>query len=136
LDTGAPISAAILRRWACDARILPVVYNSAGAVLDVGQERRLFTGALRRALIARDGGCTFPGCDRPPSWCGHHIISWIDGGPTSLENAALLCGHHHRVIHAGAWMTRLGPDRHPEFVPPPHIDPARLPRRNHYHRRP
>jgi hypothetical protein len=42
------------------------------------------------ALIAREGGCSFPGCGHPPQWCDrHHIIDWIDGGPTDLENLKL-----------------------------------------------
>jgi hypothetical protein len=49
-------------------RFLPAVLGGDGQVLDVGRERRLFTGPLRRALVLRDGGCAFPGCDRPPRW--------------------------------------------------------------------
>jgi hypothetical protein len=44
-------------------------------VLDVGRTRRLFVGALRHALELRDGGCAFPGCDRPPRWCQARITS-------------------------------------------------------------
>jgi len=65
LDSGATISVAEARRLACDARIVPAVLSGDGHVLDLGRARRLFTGPLRRALILRDGGCTFPGCDRP-----------------------------------------------------------------------
>jgi len=135
LDTGEFLSASVVRRLACDARILPVVLGHDGAALDVGRNRRLFTGALRRALVLRDGGCAFPGCDRPPRWCdAHHRVSWLDGGPTSLDNGVLLCGQHHRLVHAGDWQVRLGADRRPEFIPPPHIDPDRRPRQNHHHR--
>ncbi|HEV7963613.1 MAG TPA: DUF222 domain-containing protein [Actinoplanes sp.] len=67
LDDGSPLSAAAARRLACDAAILPAVLGSTGQVLDVGRERRLFTGPLRRALILRDRGCAFPGCGRPPA---------------------------------------------------------------------
>ena len=77
LDTGEMLSAESVRRLACDAGIIPAVLDSAGLPLDVGREQRLFKGALRRALVLRDGGCAFPGCDRPPKWCeGHHPISW------------------------------------------------------------
>ncbi|MEH0930333.1 HNH endonuclease, partial [Micromonospora sp. CPCC 205558] len=73
---------------------------------------------------------------RPPRWCdGHHIRHWADGGTTSLDNAVLLCGHHHRHLHHGDWAVQLGRDGHPEFVPPAWLDPEQLPRRNHYHRR-
>ncbi|MEU5784124.1 HNH endonuclease signature motif containing protein [Micromonospora lupini] len=136
LDVGLRLTAETVRRLACDAAILPAVLGSAGQVLDVGRQRRLVSGPLRRALVLRDGGCAFPGCDRPPRWCAaHHIRHWADGGPTSLDNAVLLCGHHHRHVHQSDWAVRLGADGHPEFVPPAWLDPDQLPRRNHYHRR-
>ncbi|WP_347403509.1 DUF222 domain-containing protein [Micromonospora sp. WMMD967] len=136
LDSGLQLSAEAVRRLACDARILPAVLDGNGQVLDVGRQRRLITGSLRRALVLRDRGCAFPGCDRPPRWCdGHHIRHWADGGDTSLDNAVLLCGHHHRHLHHGDWAVRLGGDGHPEFVPPAWLDPEQLPRRNTYHRR-
>ncbi|MEU7944504.1 DUF222 domain-containing protein [Micromonospora taraxaci] len=136
LDIGLRLTPDTVRRLACDATVLPAVLGGAGQVLDVGRQRRLITGALRRALVLRDGGCAFPGCDRPPRWCAaHHIRHWADGGPTSLDNAVLLCGHHHRHVHRGEWTVRLGDDDHPEFIPPAWLDPEQLPRRNHYHRR-
>ncbi|RQX02676.1 HNH endonuclease signature motif containing protein [Micromonospora inaquosa] len=136
LDVGLRLAPDTVRRLACDAAILPAVLGGAGQVLDVGRQRRLVTGPLRRALVLRDGGCAFPGCDRPPRWCAaHHIRHWADGGPTSLDNAVLLCGHHHRHIHQTEWVVRLGDDGHPEFVPPAWLDPEQVPRRNHYHRR-
>ena len=105
-------------------------------MLDYGRSRRLITGALRRALVLRDGGCAFPGCDRPARWCdGHHVIAWQDGGSTCLENSVLLCGFHHRVIHRRRWSVRIAADGHPEFIPPAYLDPTRTPRRNIYHRR-
>ncbi|MFJ2084738.1 DUF222 domain-containing protein [Micromonospora chokoriensis] len=136
LDIGLHLTPDTVRRLACDATILPAVLGSTGQVLDVGRQRRLVTGALRRALVLRDGGCAFPGCDRPPRWCAaHHIHHWADGGPTNLTNAVLLCGHHHRHIHHSEWTVRLGDNGNPEFVPPAWLDPDQLPRRNHYHRR-
>ena len=136
LDIGQQLTAETVRRLACDATILPAVLGGTGQVLDVGRQRRLITGPLRRALVLRDRGCAFPGCDRPPRWChAHHIHHWTDGGPTNLNNAVLLCGHHHRHLHHSDWTVHLGSDGHPEFVPPAWLDPEQLPRRNHYHRR-
>ncbi|MEH1127700.1 HNH endonuclease signature motif containing protein [Micromonospora sp. CPCC 206061] len=136
LDCGDRLSAEQVRKLACDARIMPVVLGGDGQVLDAGQARRLFTGALRRALVARDGGCAFPGCDRPARWChGHHVKAWTAGGATALDNGVLLCGHHHRVIHQGEWQVRMAADGRPEFIPPAYLDPARRPRRNTYHLR-
>jgi len=137
LDTGAPISPAEARRLACDAHIVPAVLGGDSQVLDLGRTRRLFTGPIRRALILRDGGCTFPGCDRPARWAeGHHLIPWANGGTTTLTNACLICRRHHRLLHnTSGWQARLGPDGHPEFLPPATIDPERRPQRNTYHHR-
>jgi hypothetical protein len=127
LDDGSQVCPATLRRLACDAQVLPVVLNGHGQVLDVGRERRLFTGSLRRALAVRDRGCAFPGCDRPPRWTNaHHIVHWADGGKTSIDNGVLLCGHHHRVIHHGDWRVRVVKGR-PVFTPPAYVDPERKP---------
>ena len=88
---------------------------------------------IRRAMVTRDRGCAFPGCDRPPAWCdGHHIQHWADGGPTALANLVLLCGHHHRTIHHHGWQARIDQGL-PEFIPPPWIDPGQTPRRNRLH---
>jgi hypothetical protein len=137
LEDGTPISAAAARRLACDAAILPAVLGGASQPLDLGRTRRLFTGPLRRALVLRDRGCAFPGCDRPPGWCeAHHIRHWADGGPTTLANGVLLCGAHHRLVEHGDWEVRLAADGIPQFRPPPWIDPHRRPRRNHLHDHP
>jgi hypothetical protein len=136
LDTGAQLSPEAVRRIACDCGVIPAVLDGVGVPLDVGRERRLITGTLRRALVLRDRGCAFPGCDRPPRWCqGHHVIHWLDGGSTSLDNSVLLCGHHHRLIHHGDWTVDIATDGLPEFIPPAHLDPSQTPRRNTFHRR-
>jgi hypothetical protein len=131
IQWGGLISPATARRIACCAGIQRVVLDPNGAVLDVGREYRTATPAQFAALTARDGGCVFPGCTRPSAWCiAHHIAHWADGGPTDLDNLALLCGHHHTVVHHHGWDVRLGPDRLPDFYPPPWVDPDREPRRN------
>jgi Domain of unknown function (DUF222)/HNH endonuclease len=136
LDTGDQLTPAAARQLACDALIIPAVLGGHSQPLDLGRARRLIDGPLRRALVLRDRGCAFPGCERPPEWCnGHHIRSWADGGPTSLANAVLLCGRHHRVIHRGEWIVQIGPHGYPEFTPPHYIDRERRPVRNNIHRR-
>jgi hypothetical protein len=123
LDDGTLVSPASARRLACDAAIIPAVLGTASQPLDVGRQRRLVTGPLRRAVLLRDRGCSFPGCDRPPSWVSiHHLVHWVDGGPTSLANSAALCGHHHRTVHHGQWrVTMNATDGHPDFWPPDHL---------------
>ena len=138
LPDGERVTAATTRRVACDARVLPFVLGGASQILDAGRSRRLAHGALRRALNLRDGGCAFPGCDRPARWCdAHHLQAWSDGGPTDLDNLVLLCRHHHRLLHdpAGGWQVNLGADRLPNFVPPAWTDREQRPRRNLYHPR-
>ncbi|MCI1747943.1 MAG: HNH endonuclease [Acidipropionibacterium sp.] len=102
-----PVDAGSLRRMCCDAGILPVVLGGESQVMDMGQERRLVTGAIRRALELRDGGCIFPDCTVPANLCqAHHIIPWWDEGPTSLENLALLCRHHHALVEPDRYHSR------------------------------
>ena len=120
LDTGEHLSPQQARRVACDAGITPVVLDGDSQVLDLGRTRRLVSAALRRALVVRDGGCCFPGCDRPARWCqAHHVVAWVDGGDTTLTNLALTCGFHHRLVHHDGWEIRIGTDGHPEWIPHP-----------------
>jgi hypothetical protein len=99
---GEALSAATIRRLACDAHILPIVLGSDSQPLDVGTTVRLATGPMRKALITRDKGCVC--CGAPPIYCdAHHVISWIDGGETKIDNLVLLCKRCHRDLHAGSW---------------------------------
>jgi hypothetical protein len=134
-ESGARLDAETARRMACDAGIVPIVLGGAGEPLDLGRARRFFTPAQRQALAVRDGGCAFPHCGRPPSWCeAHHMRPWEQGGPTDVSEGVLLCRPHHRLVHGGGWSVRRGKDGIPEFIPPPHVDPLRQPRRNILHR--
>ena len=132
LDTGGTLSAAELRRLACDAGITPIVLGGTSQVLDLGRTRRSFSLAQRRAIIVRDQGCTATGCTRPPSDCDvHHQQEWDNGGPTDVDNGALACEFHHQKIHREGWTIRLAPNGYPELVPPTSIDPQQRPRQHH-----
>ncbi|WP_130347642.1 HNH endonuclease signature motif containing protein [Herbihabitans rhizosphaerae] len=132
-DFGALITPQTIRQIACDAGITPIVLNSEGQPLDVGREQRTATPAIRAALIARDKGCTFPGCDRPPEWTdAHHIIHWLNGGITSEETMTLLCRFHHTIIHQQDWEIIMR-DGFPYYIPPAWVDPQRKPIRNTMH---
>jgi hypothetical protein len=90
------------RRIACDASVSRVITRGPSEPLDVGRRTAVVPPGLRRAVAVRDGGCRFPGCDRPPSWCdAHHVLHWADGGATKLSNLVLLCRAHHRMAHQG-----------------------------------
>jgi hypothetical protein len=128
LRWAGPISAEAARRLACDAGMVPAVLGGAGEPLDVGRLSYPVTAAIRRALEARDGGCAFPGCLRPPAWCAaHHIEHWAQGGSTAMSNLVLLCDRHHVVVHHQGWIVRIAENAMPEFTPPPWIDPAQVP---------
>ncbi len=121
-ETAEELSASAVRRLCCDADVIPAVLGSAAEVLDVGRAQRLVTAAIWRALVARDAHCRFPHCARPPIMChAHHVEHWVDGGPTSLDNLLLLCGHHHRLVHAGPWTVRVTAGGGVEVDPPPGV---------------
>ena len=103
-----PIHRHDIERLLCDCTVSRVVTGPDGLPLDVGRHRRTVPPALRRALVARDAGCRYPGCDRPPGWTdAHHVVPWHAGGPTSLDNTLLLCDHHHTIAHQPGWLVKL-----------------------------
>ncbi|ONI87135.1 hypothetical protein ALI22I_21985 [Saccharothrix sp. ALI-22-I] len=136
LDGDHYLSEAQARRIACNAKIIPVVMGGDSEVLDPGRTKRTVNVAQRKALHARDRGCAFPGCSRPPKWTdAHHVRHWADGGDTDLGNLVLLCRAHHSLVHHSQWsITMTGGV--PVFIPPRHVDPAQLPRQNLLHRPP
>ncbi|UNQ37915.1 HNH endonuclease [Prescottella equi] len=122
-----PLSIATARRIACDCHLTPIVVDD-GVPLNLGRTSRTVSKKQRRALIARDHGCAFPGCGAPPAHCeGHHITHWADGGPTDLDNLVLLCRYHHQLLHHSHWDVKIGADRHPWFTPPSTVDPYKKP---------
>ena len=104
MEFSLPISSTSVQRMACDCSVTRVLLDQDSVTIDVGRSKRVVAGPLRRALNVRDGQCRWPGCERPASWCdGHHIVHWIDGGETDLDNLVLLCRRHHRMVHEGGW---------------------------------
>jgi hypothetical protein len=123
-----PISLATVERHVCSAGTETVIFDEYGQPLNLEREQRLYTGAQRRALAARDGGCRFPGCERPPSWAeAHHIRHWKrDRGPTNIENGILLCKHHHLLVHNNGW--EITHERGEYWIiPPPSVDAEQRP---------
>ena len=138
-DLSTAMSDATARTLCCDPVLRTVVLDSLGNPVDLGRRTRLVPPGLRRSLEVRDGGCVFPDCDAPSSWCdAHHVIHWADGGPTSAQNLASLCRHHHGVTHRTGWTmtadsaraqrftwtrpdgTVLRSQRRSDHPPPPH----------------
>ena len=93
-------------RILCDASLSRVVMSAEGLPLDVGRASPTWPAAIRRAIIARDHRCRWPGCEIPPAWCdAHHFEHWEHGGRTAVDNGLLLCRQHHTFLH-----------RHPDWT--------------------
>jgi len=119
MEFSLPISAKTVERMACDCSIVRVLLGADSSVIDVGRSTPKITPSMKRALLARDGGCRWPGCDRPSCWSqGHHFMHWIRGGPTKLDNLTLLCYHHHRKVHEGNWQLVKCDDGRLLTIPP------------------
>jgi len=102
LDDGGVITPQTARRLAGDPKITRIITAGESQILDVGRANRVVPAGIRTALMARDRSSVIEGCGAPRRWCdAHHIIHWADGGPTSLDNLALLCPYHHTGVHEG-----------------------------------
>ena len=102
-----PLATQIL---ACDAELTPIILLD-GQPIGIGDTRATIPHKIRRALIARDGGCRFPGCHAPAAWTdAHHVLSRARGGTHRLDNLVLLCRRCHRRIHLYAWKITINPN--------------------------
>jgi hypothetical protein len=117
LDAGVGLAPETASRVACDASIVTLVERD-GVPVSVGRKRRTVPPSLRRALEARDRGCRFPGCGHRRFTDAHHIVYWTRGGATGLDNLALLCRAHHRLVHEASYEVHLGGDGSIRFVRP------------------
>ncbi len=111
------------------------LFDHAGAPLHFGRSKRLATTDQRLLLTAWQRGCTRPGCDVPASHCAvHHLTEWQHGGPTDIDNLALVCDADHARVTDSGWRTTTDPRGHRPLWTAPHLlDPTRTPRRNHRH---
>ncbi|MGY4856606.1 DUF222 domain-containing protein [Cryobacterium sp. AP23] len=131
----APVSPETLERLICDSGSVEIRFDEHNRPLDVGHEQRLFNRAQRRAMAARDGGCMWPGCDKPPSFTeAHHIEHWLrDHGRTDITQGILLCHAHHMLLHNRRWQIFENTGKY-WLRPPATIDPGQsliaMPSRN------
>ena len=112
---GTPVPIHVARTLACCGSKVEVAVGERGEVLDVGRRTRVIPSAIGRALWLRDHGCRVPGCDRRWHLQAHHVVEWVDGGPTKLSNLILVCPTHHRMIHEGVLDVALR-DGQPRFI--------------------
>jgi hypothetical protein len=123
----APISPETIERLICDSGTVEIRFDEHNRPLDLGREQRLFNRAQRRAMAARDGGCMWPGCDRPPAFTeAHHLEHWLrDIGRTDIDQGILLCHAHHMLLHNQRWQIFENTGRY-WLRPPATIDPGQV----------
>jgi hypothetical protein len=114
---GPALAPETARRLACDASLVTLLQRD-GEPLSVGRRTRAIPPSIRRALLARDGRCQFPGCERHRFVDAHHIRHWAQGGETTLENLVLLCRHHNRLCHDGGYSVTRSPSGRIEWRRP------------------
>lgn len=103
-DGAATVDAATLERAMCVAGSVDVTLDDCGRPLDLGREARLFTPRQKLMLAVRDGGCVWPGCDRPAAMTeAHHCRPWSEGGRTDIDDGILICRFHHLELHFRGW---------------------------------
>jgi hypothetical protein len=107
-----------VHRLCCDGAVVPIVHNADGDVLNVGRKQRTVPTMLKRALHARDRGCTFPACHHERYLDAHHVRHRADGGETSLDNLVTLCATHHRLVHEGGFTVERHHDGRYYFARP------------------
>lgn len=126
----AAVSINTVKRLACSYGAEYVLFDGSRP-LELGRSTRRYTDAQRTALAARDGGCPWGDCDRPPSWTeAHHIDEWAEGGDTNVSTGILLCRFHHLLVHNQGWRIRV---QGTQFIaiPPPHLNRPPLTLRTH-----
>ena len=105
--SGPGAIASALRRALLDAPL-----NGKSVILDVGYSDTI-PESIRKAVIARDKGCAWPGgCNRRPAAGDvHHVKHKKHGGKTSVRDCVMLCQYHHDIcIHRLGWEFELLPD--------------------------
>jgi hypothetical protein len=121
----APVSRETIDRLICTSGTVEVTLDVDGQPLNLGREERIFSQAQRIALAARDGGCRWGDCDRPPSRTeAHHLDEWVrDHGQTDIRLGILLCSPHHRLLHHQGWQIFENRGRY-WLRPPASVDPG------------
>ena len=97
------VDVATVQRFACDGPVAVAVDDDVGHTMYEGRARRFPSEAQRREVMRRDRECRFPGCAAVTFADVHHIVPWKPTGRTDLDNLALLCRHHHGVVHRKGW---------------------------------
>ncbi len=139
-DDGLPVAADRIAELAAQAKILPAVFSAEGDPLWLGRADRNASSGQRIALAARDSGCV--NCAAPAEGGEPHHIEWFSrGGPTDIDNLALLCERCHHLVHDDGWQLhsdngqlKLKPPPPQPTRPRPRPDTSRQPGHNSHSR--
>src|SRR3984893_4853536 len=126
MEFSLPISSKTVERVACDCSLTRILLEGDSMIIDVGRANRLTKGPRRKALNVRDRHCIWTGCERPATWAQvHHLMHWIHGGTSDLDNLVLLCYRHHWMVHEGGWQLVSSDDGHwLTIAPTVHFGPS------------
>jgi Domain of unknown function (DUF222) len=129
---GSLVPMADLIRLATHAHHYLTVFDKhTNQALYCGRSKRLAPTAHRIMLLARDHGCTKPGCPVPGYGTQvHHTTGWATGGQTNIDQEVLACGGDNRLAEHG-WTVTIAPDG-VQWIPPPELDIGQ-PRTNYLH---
>jgi hypothetical protein len=122
IDGRGPVPVPTVAGLADDA-FLRLVFTEAGDIRAISHLGRTINSHLRTALAFRDRCCVVPGCRAAYRLEIDHVLPLEQGGPTTLDNLALLCRHHHRMKTYDGWVLARdgGSDEAPcwSFTPQP-----------------
>jgi hypothetical protein len=133
--TGMTASRSTIERLLCDSDFHRVLHAN-GEILDYGRATRGIPTALYNAILLRDQGCRWKGCDRPPNHCDvHHVDEWSAGGETKVTRLVMQCDHHHTELHKPGYHAEMEPDgtftvtppRGPKWTTKPRLAQVQLP---------
>jgi hypothetical protein len=111
--SGQPLTPGAVGHLLDDCTVSRLVRDAAGTPIEASAGVRTVPAGLWKALLARDAGCTWPGCDAPAAWCdvAHGNTAFRHGGRLGAGNAALLCRRHHRRFDGGPYRMTITGDR-------------------------
>lgn len=124
-NVGTTMSIPDMIRLGAHAEHYLLVYREHTAQpLYLGRAKRLASKAQRLVMIARDNGCTKPGCPLPASECqGMHVDrDWVADGQTDITGLGLGCGPDNLLAFETGWKTSIGADGRVHWQPPPLLD--------------
>jgi hypothetical protein len=118
-----PISPEELDQCLCEGDLTVLLRDARGNIAFQGRRARQFSPAKRRAIIATNPTCVWPGCGLPAIDCDiHHVDEVSQGGDTTVDNGAPGCWVHHPKLHREGWALLPGGDGTFRPVPPGHPD--------------